>query len=644
MKFCHIHKWRIQDSYYYINCTIVFCLTYIILFDNINRYRLVFKEGEMKLRRTHDCSGLRKKDTGKEVIISGWVHKWRDHGGVIFIDLRDREGITQVVFGRGEGQGTESGLVRAARGLRSEWVISVKGKVETRPSGTVNTGLDTGEIEVIADEVEILNKSKTPPFDVFSSEEVSDEIRMKYRYIDLRKQNMMRTMILRSKVNRVVRNFFYDKGFIELETPILTKSTPEGARDYLVPSRMDKGSFYAMPQSPQLFKQLLMVAGLDKYFQIAKCFRDEDLRRDRQPEFTQIDFEMSFVNEEDICGIIEALVSEVFKSALKVDIKLPFPCMKYEEAMNRYGTDRPDTRFGLELVDITGIAEGCGFKVFKEAAGKGGIVSGINVKGGAPEFSRKGIDDLTALAQEYGAKGLAWIKVTSKGPESAITKFFKKEELDSITHKMKAGEGDLLLFVADKPKVVCEALSGLRLQLGEKLGLIPAEDKKVFSFQWVVGHPMFEYNEDEKRWQAMHHPFTAPVEEDIEKLDKEGLNTGKLRSRAYDLVLNGMEVGGGSIRIHRKGLQDKVFELLQIKPEAAREKFGFLLDALEYGAPPHGGFAFGMDRLIMILSGARSIRDVIAFPKTQRAACPLTGAPSKVTEKQLKELDLKIIK
>ena len=597
----------------------------------------------MRLKRTHNCSELRIKDTGKDAVLSGWVHKWRDHGGVIFVDLRDREGRTQVVFGKNDTE-PESELLKNAKSIRSEWVISVKGKVEPRPEGTINEKLDTGQIEVSAVELEILNRAKTPPFEVSGIEavDIADETRLKYRYIDLRKPQMTEILKLRSRVSRTVRNFFYEKGFIEVETPILTKSTPEGARDYLVPSRVNEGSFYAMPQSPQLFKQILMVAGLDKYFQIARCFRDEDLRKDRQPEFTQIDFEMSFVQEEDVCNIVELLIKDIFKTALDIDLSPPFERMNYKEAMRRFGSDKPDTRFSMELVDISDVAAKCGFKVFKDIVEKDGMVSGINVKGGGTKFSRKDIDDLTVMAQGDGAKGLAWIKATDNGLESTITKFFKKEELDLIAQRLKAEKGDLLLFIADKPKVAYMVLSNLRLQLGARQGLIPATDKKVFSLLWVVGHPMFEYNDEEKKFDATHHPFTSPREEDLEKLDSENLNMAELGSRAYDLVLNGMELGGGSIRIHSKDIQEKVFRLLKITPEDAKMKFGFLLDALDYGAPPHGGFAFGLDRLIMILSGADSIRDVIAFPKTQRATCPLSGAPSEVSDKQLKELGLKL--
>ncbi|MEE9316137.1 MAG: aspartate--tRNA ligase [bacterium] len=619
-----------------------------------------------KLKRTHTCGDLRKKNVGQEIILSGWVHKWRDHGGVIFIDLRDREGLTQIVFGRQESSGARAKeLETLARKLRAEYVISVAGKVAPRPEGTANLQLPTGEIEVLPEEVEILNKAKTPPFEVSDQVDVSEEVRLKYRYIDLRRQKMQRNLFLRDRVCKATRNFFDEHGFIEVETPFLTKSTPEGARDYLVPSRLNPGSFFALPQSPQLFKQLLMIGGMEKYFQIVKCFRDEDLRKDRQPEFTQIDYEMSFTDEKDIQFITEELMVRVFKEVLKIDIPRPFPRLTYEESFRRYGTDKPDVRFAMELKEISDIAEKSEFRIFKEALKKNGIVCALNAKGLA-ETSRKELDELKEMAGDCGAKGLAWMKMTDKTFQSPITKFFKQEELDAIAERTEAQKGDLLLFVADKAKIVYDALSKLRTVLGERLNLIPrraldldylfSERRKIsvepsfFSFVWIVDPPLFEYNEEEKRWSPVHHPFTSPKEEAfpfLEKLTgppKDMEEVSKVLSRAYDLVLNGHEIGGGSIRIHQRDLQEKIFHLLKIPPQEVKEKFGFLLESLGYGAPPHGGFAFGLDRLVMILTGSSSIRDVIAFPVTQKAFSPLTNAPSAVSERQLKELHLKLEK
>jgi len=620
-----------------------------------------------KLRRTHTCGELRKKNIGQKVVLSGWVHRWRDHGGIIFIDLRDREGVTQVVFGRqGNALSRAKELETLARKLRAEYVISVAGKVAPRPEGTANPQLPTGEIEVLPEEVEILNKAETPPFEVSDQVDVAEEVRLKYRYIDLRRRKMQKNLFLRNRVYKATRNFFDKRGFIEVETPFLTKSTPEGARDYLVPSRLNPGSFFALPQSPQLFKQLLMVGGIEKYFQIVKCFRDEDLRKDRQPEFTQIDYEMSFADEQDILSITEDLMVRVFKEVLKVDISLPFPRLTFEESFRRYGTDKPDTRFDMELKEISDIAEKSDFKIFKEALKRGGIVCALNAKGLA-EASRKELDDLKEMAGDCGAKGLAWMKMSGKAFQSPITKFFKKEELDAIAERTEAKEGDLVLFVADKAEIVYDALSKLRTFLGEHLNLIPhislnsadyfsserleiAVEPGFFAFVWIVDPPLFEYNEEEKRWESMHHPFTAPKEkaipflEKLTELPKDKKEGYKILSRAYDLVLNGYEIGGGSIRIHQRKLQEKIFQLLKISSQEFEEKFGFLLESLEYGAPPHGGFAFGLDRLVMILTGSSSIRDVIAFPMTQKAFSPLTNAPSTVSEKQLKELHLKLEK
>jgi len=617
-----------------------------------------------KLKRTHTCGELRKENIGQKVVLSGWVHRWRDHGGVIFVDLRDREGITQIVFGRPESGGSGAGELEAlARKLRAEYVISVAGKVTPRPQGTVNPQLPTGEIEVLPEEVEILNKAKTPPFEISDQVDVAEEVRLKYRYIDLRRKKMQRNLLIRNKVYKVTRNFFDERGFIEVETPFLSKSTPEGARDYLVPSRLNPGNFFALPQSPQLFKQLLMVGGLEKYFQIVKCFRDEDLRKDRQPEFTQIDYEMSFVDESDVISITEDLMANVFKEVLKVDIPLPFPRFAYEESLRRYGTDKPDIRFAMELKDISDIARKSDFKIFKEALEKDGIVCGLNAKGFAGA-SRKELDELKEMAGDCGAKGLAWMKISDGVLQSPIAKFFNKEELDAIVERTEAKEGDLALFVGGKAKIVYDALSKLRTFLAERLNLIPqmspdseslfsgqleiAVKPGYFSFVWIVDPPLFEYNEEEKRWESMHHPFTAPKEEGLtfleklRELPKDMKEIPKILSRAYDLVLNGCEIGGGSIRIHQRNLQEKIFQLLKIQPQEAEEKFGFLLDSLGYGAPPHGGFAFGLDRLVMILTGSNSIRDVIAFPMTQKAFSPLTNAPSTVSKRQLKELHLKL--
>jgi len=619
-----------------------------------------------KLKRTHTCGELRKKNIGQKVVLSGWVHRWRDHGGIIFIDLRDREGVTQIVFGRQESATSRAGELDAlARKLRAEYVISVAGTVAPRPEGTINPQLPTGEIEVLPEEVEVLNKAKTPPFEISDQVDVAEEVRLKYRYIDLRRGKMQANLFLRNKVYKATRSFFDEHGFIEVETPFLTKSTPEGARDYLVPSRLNPGSFFALPQSPQLFKQLLMVGGIEKYFQIVKCFRDEDLRKDRQPEFTQIDYEMSFADEEDVLSITEELIARVLREVLNVNISIPFPRLSYEESLRRYGTDKPDIRFALELKDISDIAEKSEFKIFKEAIERNGIVCTLNAKGYA-QASRKEIGGLEEMAGDCGAKGLAWMKMTGKTFQSPITKYFKQEELDAIAERAQAEEGDLLVFIADKAEIVYDALSKIRTFLGEQLNLIPrmsfdsghfftepltaAVEPNFFAFVWIVDPPLFEYNEEEKRWESMHHPFTAPREEAVPllqkmtELPKDKKGAPRILSRAYDLVLNGHEIGGGSIRIHQRDLQEKIFRLLKIPSQEIEEKFGFLLESLGYGAPPHGGFAFGLDRLVMILTGSNSIREVIAFPMTQKAFSPLTNAPSSVSERQLKELHLKLEK
>ncbi|MCK4532180.1 aspartate--tRNA ligase [bacterium] len=578
----------------------------------------------MKLKRTHYCAQLNKDNVGQEVVVCGWVHSRRDHGGVTFIDLRDKGDVLQVVF---------DAKLEVAHKLRSEYVLSVKGKIRRRPLDTENTLLKTGEIELVAEEVELLNKSLTPPFEISEKTKTSEEIRLKYRYLDLRRPQLLKNFSLRHKVSKIIRDILDKRGFMEVETPILTKSTPEGARDYLVPSRVNPAEFFALPQSPQLFKQLLMVAGMDKYFQICKCFRDEDLRADRQPEFTQVDMEMSFVDEEEIFTVVEEIISTLFQQVLNKKITLPFSRLSYGEAMEKYGTDKPDLRFGLEIIDLSVIVSNCQFKVFKGAVEKGGKVRGIRVKG---EFSRKEIEEMTAWIASFGAKGLAWMKVTSEGLESNITKFFSKEELQQIQDKMQGEEGDLLLFVADKEKIVNSSLANLRLYLAEKKKLINSDS---FHFSWIIDFPLLEYSEEEKRLQALHHPFTSPKEEDIPLLSE---LPQKVRSRAYDLVLNGYELGGGSIRIHNASLQREMFNVLGISDAQAEQKFGFLLKALDFGAPPHGGIALGLDRLIMLMVGADSIRDVIAFPKTQKAICLLTESPSPVTEKQLQELHIKL--
>jgi len=583
------------------------------------------------LRRSHNCQALSPDDMGKEVTLMGWVLRRRDHGGVIFIDLRDRWGLTQVVF----NPGVNPAVHAKAHDLRSEWVIAVRGRVEDRPAGMVNAKLATGAIEVLVDELRILNVSKTPPFPLDEEVEVAEGLRLKYRYLDLRRPEMTANLVMRHRACQAMRGYLNGQDFLEIETPMLTRSTPEGARDYLVPSRVNPGRFYALPQSPQLFKQILMVAGMDRYYQIVRCFRDEDLRADRQPEFTQIDLELSFVEEEDLYTVAEGMMKELFRATLGMELTPPFPRMTYSEAMRRFGNDKPDLRFAMELVSLTDLVAHCGFKVFQTVVASGGLVKSINAKGCA-DFSRKDLDDLTTFVAQFGAKGLAWVKVKEGGEwQSPIAKFFTDEERGNMAAVLDAAPGDLLFFVADTTTVVHQALSELRLELARRLGLL-AKDK--FSFLWVTDFPLLEYDHEEKRHVAVHHPFTAPREEDIALLDTE---PGKALSRAYDLVLNGTEIGGGSIRIHRQDIQDKVFRTLGISPEEAADKFDFLLRALELGAPPHGGMAFGLDRLLMILAGRESIRDVIAFPKTQKATCPLTEAPAPVARKQLTELHLR---
>ena len=581
-------------------------------------------------KRTHDCGSLRVEDEGKDALLMGWVNSRRDLGNLIFIDLRDRDGITQIVF----DPQVEKECHQKAHVLRNEWVIAVKGRVSRRLEGQENSGMPTGGVELIAEELKVLNKTEVPPFQIDGAVDASETLRLKYRYLELRRPKIFQNFKRRHLMAACVRDYLNTKGFLEVETPILTKSTPEGARDYLVPSRVNEGMFYALPQSPQLFKQLLMIAGFEKYYQIVRCFRDEDLRADRQPEFTQVDLEMSFVNEDDVMDIFEGMVRRLFREILDTDIIDPIPRMEYAEAMDRFGTDRPDTRFGMELKDISDIAAVCDFKVFKGAVENGGIVKAINVKGAAGEFSRKIIDELSAYVAEFGAKGLAWIKVNDDSWQSPAAKFFSEQEQMAIEKTAEAVPGDLILVVADKPGIVNQALSALRLNIAGRLNLI-AKDR--FDFLWVTKFPLIEYNEDEGRFQAMHHPFTSPLYEDLSMLDEK---PEKVRARAYDLVLNGVEIGGGSVRIHDISMQAKIFEILGISKDEAESKFGFLLEALKYGAPPHAGMAIGFDRLAAIMSGADSIREVIAFPKTSSASCLLTNAPSKVDDEQLKELGL----
>jgi aspartyl-tRNA synthetase len=583
------------------------------------------------MRRTHHCWELGADDVDKEVVLMGWVHRRRDHGGVIFVDLRDREGITQVVF----NPLVDKKIHAKAHAIRNEYVLAVRGKVDPRPADMVNPKLKTGQIEVSVTELKILNTAKTPPFLIEDEIDASETVRLKYRHLDLRRPEMQKSLILRHQVTAAVREYLNKNGFLDLETPFLTRSTPEGARDYLVPSRVNPGQFYALPQSPQIFKQLFMISGFDRYYQIVRCFRDEDLRADRQPEFTQIDIEMSFVGENDVMKLTEGLMTRVFKRVLGIKLKQPFYRLTYEQAVGRYGLDKPDTRFGLELKDISDIVSGSNFKVFANAVKKGGIVKALNAKG-CIDFSRKEIDDLTEFVTIYRAKGMAWIKVKEKQWQSPITKFFSDAEKRALAERIEMEPGDLVFFVADQPGVVNEALGHLRNHLGRTLGLI---DEEEFHFLWVTRFPMFEYDETEKRLQALHHPFTSPLEEDYEHLKDEPLS---VKSRAYDLVLNGFEIGGGSIRIHQRKVQEKVFAALNMDRKTYEGKFGFLLDALDSGAPPHGGIALGVDRLVMLMGGQSSIRDVIAFPKTQKAACLLTRAPSETGKNQLDELYLKL--
>lgn len=582
-------------------------------------------------QRTHACGEVNEQHQGQEVVLKGWVQKRRDLGGLIFVDMRDREGIVQVVFG---DEAPEA--LAIAEKIRSEFVIEVTGKVVLRQEGQINPNIKTGKIEVIASSLTIINEAKTPPFAIDDKVEISEDLRLKYRYLDLRRPAMFDTFKMRSDVTRTIRNFLQNEGFLEVETPILTKSTPEGARDYLVPSRVHEGEFYALPQSPQLFKQLLMVSGFEKYFQIARCFRDEDLRADRQPEFTQVDIETSFMTMDEIIAMNERLIQQVMRDVKGVEVEAPFQRMSYQEAMARYGSDKPDVRFGLELKQLSDIVKDSAFGVFANAVKAGGEVKAINVKGAADNYSRKDIDALGEFAGRYGAKGLAWLKVTAEGLNGPIAKFFEGDAAQAIIGATEAEAGDLLLFVADKASVVADALGALRLKLGKELNLI---DESKFAFLWVVDWPLFEYDEEEGRYYAAHHPFTRPFDEDMALMET---NPKEVRAQAYDIVLNGYELGGGSLRIYERDLQEKMFELLGFTQEEARAQFGFLLEAFEYGVPPHGGLAFGLDRFVMLLAGRTNLRDTIAFPKTASASCLLTDAPSQVADAQLTELHLAI--
>ncbi len=587
--------------------------------------------GEWK--RSNFCGELGKKHIGSSVTLMGWVQSRRDHGGVIFVDLRDKDGLCQIVF----NPERDPKIHQTAEQLRDEWVIAIKGKVTPRTEETINPNLKTGEIEVIAEQVKVLNTSKVIPFLIENEVNADELLRLKYRYLDLRRPPMRNNIIFRHKVAAAVRNYLNENGFLEIETPYFTKSTPEGARDFLVPSRLNEGQFYALPQSPQILKQTLMISGFDRYYQIVKCFRDEDLRADRQPEFTQIDMEMSFVSEDDVISIVEGMIKTVLQETKGIDVPTPFLRMPYEEAVERYGTDCPDTRFALELKDISSIFENSQFKVFRGALEKGGAIKALNLKGGAGKLTRKEIDDLTEYAVSLGAKGLAWIRVGEDGWNSPIVKFLSEEERGLLTSALLMEKGDIVFFGADSVEMVNQVMSNVRLSLGKTLSFV---DEEKLEFLWVVDFPLFKYSPKEKRHVAVHHPFTAPKDEDVEKIES---SPGSAASKSYDIVLNGVEIGGGSIRIHRKDIQQKVFDAIGIGENEAQEKFGFLLEALEFGAPPHGGIALGLDRILMLLRDEESIRDVIAFPKTHKGSCPLTEAPSEVSPEQLLEAGISTI-
>jgi len=590
------------------------------------------------LKRTKSCGQLRLSDKGNQVVLAGWVQSYRDHGNLVFIDLRDREGLTQLVFN--PESHPESHQI--ARSLRCEWVVAVQGKVQARGEGLENPKLPTGQIEVSVERIEVLNAALTPPFEIDASDKTHEELRLKYRYMDLRRPEMLRKLQIRHRVTSAVREYFNQLGFWEIETPMLAKSTPEGARDFLVPSRLSLGGFYALPQSPQLFKQILMVGGIEKYFQIVRCFRDEDPRADRQAEFTQIDVEMSFVDTDDVIRVHETMIARVFKEILDLELSLPMQRMSYQQAMEDYGTDRPDIRFDMKLKNISSIAEKTDFKVFTSVIEKGGLVKGLCAKGG-DRYSRSDIEKtLTSFAADFGAKGLAWCKVKNEDGQRVFVggagKFFADDQRQQLLQIFDAEDGDLLLFVADTESVVNKSLAALRCRLAEELGLYQGDQ---YAFVWVVDFPLLEWNDDEQRYDSLHHPFTAPFDEDLDKLASD---PGNIRSQAYDLVLNGYEIGGGSIRIHQPELQQRIFKLLNISDQQAEDRFGFFLKALAYGAPPHGGLAFGLDRIIMLLTGTDNIRDVIAFPKTQRGQCLMTEAPSEVDQKQLDDLNLRVQK